>query len=132
MTFWHKVVPTKIHHLYIKPHLTLNQVFPYLKYQILAMPHESLKDIYTVTEGLENRLKAYVNDANDFHQYVQLLKTKRYTYTHIQRVLMNILLNIQTQDITNDIEAVKVLAMNERGRQYLKCLKTISRQTLLH
>ncbi|CAM4127362.1 nucleotidyltransferase [Staphylococcus schweitzeri] len=121
---WHKVVPTKVHHLYSKPHLTLNQVFPYLKYQILAMTHESLKDIYTVTEGLENRLKAYVNDAKDFHQYVQLLKTKRYTYTHIQRVLMNILLNTQLTDVTKDIEAVKVLAMNDRGRQYLKHLKT--------
>ncbi len=120
---WHKVVPTNIHHLYNKPHLTLNQVFPYLKYQILAMPHELLKNIYTVTEGLENRLKTYVNDANDFHEYVQLLKTKRYTYTHIQRVLMNILLNTQQTDVTNDIEAVKVLAMNDHGRQYLKYLK---------
>ncbi|MUK60116.1 nucleotidyltransferase, partial [Pseudomonas aeruginosa] len=51
-------------------------------------------------------------------------KTKRYTYTHIQRLLMNVLLNIKLTDVTRNIHAVKVLAMNDRGRQYLKHLKT--------
>ena len=38
---------------------------------------------------------------------------------------MNVLLNIKPTDVTRNIHAVKVvLAMNDRGRQYLKHLKT--------
>ncbi|MGH2257637.1 nucleotidyltransferase family protein, partial [Enterococcus faecalis] len=77
-----------------------------------------------VTEGFENRLKSNIYEATDFHHFVKLLKTKRYTYTHIQRLLMNVLLNIKPTDVTSNIHAVKVLAMNDRGRQYLKHLKT--------
>ncbi len=36
---------------------------------------------------------------------------------------MNVLLNIKPTDVTSNIHAVKVLAMNDRGRQYLKHLK---------
>lgn len=121
---WHHVVPKDIQHLYVTPHITLNQIFPYLKYQIIAMTTDSLKNIYTVTEGFENRLKSNIYEATDFHHFVKLLKTKRYTYTHIQRLLMNVLLNIKPTDVTSNIHAVKVLAMNDRGRQYLKHLKT--------
>lgn len=40
---WHHVVPKDIQHLYVTPHITLNQIFPYLKYQIIAMTTDSLK-----------------------------------------------------------------------------------------
>ncbi len=62
------------------------------------MTTDSLKNIYTVAEGFENRLKSNIYEATDFHHFVKLLKTKRYTYTHIQRLLMNVLLNIKPTD----------------------------------
>src|SRR5699024_8229547 len=54
---------------------------------------------------------------------MSLIKTKRYTYTHIQRILMNILLNFQHHDKHNDIKAVHILGMSSKGQQYLKYLK---------
>lgn len=41
---------------------------------------------------------------------------------------MNVLLNIKLTDVTRNIHAVKVLAMNDRGRQYLKHLKQRSQK----
>ena len=41
---------------------------------------------------------------------------------------MNVLLNIKPTDVTRNIHAVKVLAMNDRGRQYLKHLKQRSQK----
>ena len=38
------------------------------------MTTESLKNIYTVTEGFENRLKSNINEATDFHHFVKSLK----------------------------------------------------------
>ena len=54
---------------------------------------------------------------------MQLLKTKRYTYTHIQRVLMNILLQFYQGDKPQNIEAVHILGMSQQGQRYLKQLK---------
>ena len=54
---------------------------------------------------------------------MSLVKTKRFTYTHIQRVLMQLLLNIKKDAFKEDIEAVRILGMTPQGQQYLKCLK---------
>ena len=54
-----------------------------------------------------------------------LLKTKRFTYTHIQRLLMNILLNFKQQQKPEAIHAVRVLGMTQKGQQYLKQLKLL-------
>ena len=51
------------------------------------------------------------------------LKTKRYTYTRIQRMLMNILLNFKQQNKPRTLEAVRILGMTETGQRYLKQLK---------
>ena len=76
-----------------------------------------------MSEGLENRLISMIKDAHSFKDLLTKVKTKRYTYTHIQRVLMNVLLNIQQCDIKHDISAARILGMNENGRAYLKYLK---------
>ena len=64
-----------------------------------------------------------IQQSHSFKAFMQNLKTKRYTYTHIQRILMTILLNIKSQDVHKDIHAVRILGMNDVGRNYLKHLK---------
>ena len=80
--------------------------------------------IYTISEGLEHRLKKYINQATSFESFMSLLKTKRFTYTHLQRILMQILLNVKKEDSIQSISAVRILGMNCRGQSYLKQLKT--------
>lgn len=121
---WQTVVPNNIHYLYQQPHLLPNNIFSFLKYQILTSDQKDLSSIYTMSEGFENRLKSKINDAKDWAHYVELLKTKRYTYTHIQRLLINVLLNIKQQDISTNVNGVRILAMNDQGRAYLKLLKS--------
>ncbi|EHJ08614.1 nucleotidyltransferase [Staphylococcus simiae] len=121
---WKNVVPTNIQYLYQQPHMNANDVFNYLQYQIEVSEQSDLTSIYTMSEGLENRLKSKIKNATNLNHYVDLLKTKRYTYTHIQRLLMNVLLNIKQQDVSTHINGVRILAMNEQGRAYLKLLKS--------
>ncbi len=81
------MVPKDIQHLYVTPHITLNQIFPYLKYQIIAMTDRVIKNIYTVTEGFENRLKSNIYEATDFHHFVKSLKNKAlYIYAYPKTV----------------------------------------------
>ncbi|PTF35233.1 nucleotidyltransferase [Staphylococcus cohnii] len=120
---WKSVVPNSIQQLYQEPHATVEDTFPYIKYAILSHTTNSLKNIYTMSEGLENRILDKIRYASSFEHLMSLIKTKRYTYTHIQRILMNIFLNFQHQHKHNDIKAVHILGMSSKGQQYLKYLK---------
>lgn len=120
---WQSVVPNDIQQLYTAPHLTVEQCFPFLKYAIITHSIEALQGIHLMNEGLEQRIKKYIGQATSFAELMQLLKTKRYTYTHIQRVLMNILLQFYQGDKPQNIEAVHILGMSQQGQRYLKQLK---------
>ncbi len=79
-----------------------------------------------MSEGFENRVIQFIDQAKKIsEQFMTLLKTKRFTYTHIQRLLMNILLNFKQQQKPEAIDAVRVLGMTQKGQQYLKQLKQL-------
>ena len=120
---WKDVVPSEIHKHYERPHISIEDTFNYLKYAILSQDATSLAQIYTMSEGIENRILQTIEQATSFEHLMTLLKTKRYTYTHIQRLLMNILLNFKKYDEPASINAVRILGMSERGQQYLKQIK---------
>lgn len=120
---WDEVVPKSIQTLYTKPHITIEDTFPFIKYQIISQSNEILNSIYTMNEGFENRLQSTIQQSHSFQELMFKLKTKRYTYAHIQRILMNVLLNIQSRDVTKNIQAVRILGMNDKGQTYLKYLK---------
>lgn len=120
---WKRVVPESAHALYQKPHALIEDTFPLIKYQLIVQDADSLASIYTVNEGFENRLKSMVQVSHSLRELMENLKTKRYTYTHIQRILMNVLMNISGQDVSKEINAVRILGMNDSGRNYLKYLK---------
>ncbi|MEJ7543294.1 nucleotidyltransferase family protein, partial [Staphylococcus intermedius] len=74
--------------LYQNQMTTVEDTFPYIKHQLLTQDTNTLNTIYTVSEGFENRLKTIIKDVNSFKELLSKTKTKRYTYTHIQRILM--------------------------------------------
>ncbi|TDM07355.1 nucleotidyltransferase [Macrococcus lamae] len=94
--------------------------FNILKYKLLTTSEEELKGIYMMTEGLEFRLKKLIVETETFAEFMSLVKTKRYTYTRLQRLMCYVLLNICQAESYPVISAVRVLAMNDAGRRYLK------------
>lgn len=121
---WTMVVPSSIKGLYTTPHLTKEDTFSFIKYHILSHSTHEMAHIYTMSEGLEHRLKKYINQATSFESFMSLIKTKRFTYTHLQRILMQILLQIKKEDYVQSISAVRILGMSRHGQKYLKYLKT--------
>ncbi|CAD2077105.1 nucleotidyltransferase [Phocicoccus pinnipedialis] len=100
-------------------------IFDTLKTIILRSTPDELKTIYTMTEGLENRLIEYIKQANTYEEFLTLIKTKRYTWTRLSRLLIYVLLNVTAYDVEErDLPtAVRVLAMNVTGQYYLSTLK---------
>ena len=93
-----------------------------IKYHILSHSIHEMAHIYTISEGLEHRLKKYINQAT-LESFMSLLKTKRFTYTHLQRILMQILLNVKKRFYSIHFSCKNFRNVNCRGQSYLKQLK---------
>ena len=107
---------------YLTKNLTLNNYFPYLKYKIIETPNLSIYQ--TVDEGIENRIKKEIIKSNNWEELVLNIKTKRYTYNKINRMLIHILTSFTKEEAQNlKIDYIKVLGFNEKGQKYLNKIK---------
>lgn len=102
--------------------------FNFLIYKLRTLEKQSLSEVHDVTEGLENRILKFSNSALSYDELIDAVKSKRYTQTRINRIMMNTLLDIHKRDVGTINESLipeygRVLAFNERGREVLKKIK---------
>lgn len=96
--------------------------WPYLKFRLLHSTKNELKEIYEVEEGIENRLISLAREAESFYQFMTMLKTKRYSWTRLQRMCVHILTNTKVIEMEERMAKptyLRLLGMSEKGRQYL-------------
>ena len=100
------------------------KLFPILKYKILSLTPNELKEIFFVDEGIEYKLKD-IKDYNNFDDFITYLSGKKYTKTRMKRMLMYILFNIKKDMVNNITEPnfIRVLGYNSKGKEYLKNIK---------
>lgn len=84
-----------------------------------------------VTEGLENRLVSAVQKATSLTELMNKLKTKRYTYTRLSRILLSAFLDLSAEDIALMPAYIRVLALNSRGAELLNEIKEKSSLPIL-
>ncbi len=106
--------------------------FELVRYSILQKSEEELEQIYGITEGLENRLKKVIRKVNSMDELVREVKSKRYTETSINRMLLNCLIGFKKEDYTYGKENLytRVLAFNQRGSYFLKKIKKEEKSTI--
>lgn len=102
--------------------------FPYLQLLVQTKSHQELRQIQGVIEGLEYRLKQTVQEATDFHSWMTLLKTKRYTWTRLQRMFVHLLTNTTKEDLEKYSEMkqapyTRILGMNQKVESTYRRLK---------
>ncbi len=107
---------------YIEKNLTLENYFPYLKYKIIT--EQDLSIYQTVEEGIENKMKKMIQNTNSWQELVSSLKTKRYTYNKINRMLIHILTSFTKEEAKNvKIDYIRVLGFNQKGKRHLNKIK---------
>ncbi|MBQ2873183.1 MAG: nucleotidyltransferase [Bacilli bacterium] len=106
---------------YIYRNVSINNAFNLLKYKIIN-DINCLNKYLTVDEGIENRIIKYINKSNTWDELVMNIKTKRYTYNKINRMLIHILLGITKEDNNKEIY-LRILGFNQSGRIYLNKIK---------
>lgn len=71
-----------------------------LNYKLRVQSAEDVRSIFEVTEGLENRILRSIDTCYSFEEIVDFIKTKRYTRTKIQRILLHLLLDLREQEVS--------------------------------
>lgn len=100
--------------------------FPLLQYKVLSTSRTALSQIALVDEGIHNRIKDTAQDAQSFHHWMTLIKTKRYTWVKIQRIFTHILTSTtqnQLNHFHNNNNHVRLLGMSKVGQAYLNKIK---------
>lgn len=91
-------------------------------YNLRKMSINEISNLQDVSEGLEFVIKSASNSCNDINTFLKLVKSKRYTTTRIQRILLYSLLNITKSDI--DISKkyepyIRILGFNDNGKKLI-------------
>ena len=96
-------VPGEVHYALRTHSYVLNEdMFKLLKYKIEAMSKDDLRNISEVKEGLENRIKKAIVEAEDYDDLLRMVRSKRYPLTSVKRIFVAIMLNI-TKDFFYEV-----------------------------
>ena len=96
-------------------------IFELLCHKVLTTDAAKLDKIEAGGEGLGNKVKSMIRTVSSYEELVDVLKSKRYTRTRINRFLMQLILEVESVERYNNY--VRVLAFNDKGSAYLKQVK---------
>ena len=88
-----------------------------------------------VSEGIENRIIKAVKEAHSWQELIDMIATKRYPKSRVQRHLMHILLsydhwtNKAVQRLS--VPYIRILGFDDKGRRLLKKMKTEAKLPVL-
>lgn len=91
-------------------------------YNLRKMSLKQIQNIPDVSEGLEHAIKNAVGSCNNLPELLNMIKSKRYTGTRLQRILICSLLGITKKNMENSKKIrpyVRILGMDEKGKQLI-------------
>lgn len=127
----HYVVPYETYEI-LDENLLAGKVVPSIKvfekeiiYNLRKMTLDEISKLPDVSEGLENKIKLAANNCNTLDELIEKIKSKRYTQTRIQRILLYALLNITEKDINTSRRVtpyIRVLGFNKHGKRIISAI----------
>lgn len=120
---WQSQVPKETIKVMKDSRFLLENYFSILKYKILTS--DNLSKYQTVDEGIENKIKKEIVESETIPDLITRLKSKRYTYSRISRMLIHILCNFTKEKAKamNNIEYIRILGFSSLGQKYLNTIK---------
>jgi len=115
--------------------ITLDSYQQYILATLRRMSLENISRIQGVTEGLENRIKKASLKSYSVEHLINSIKTRRYTRTKIQRIILHIIMNLSKEDIAifNKYGPLyaRILGFSKKGKTLLRAIKKNSSTPLL-
>lgn len=98
--------------------------------KIRKLTIKQLSNIHDINNNLAIRIKNAANDSGNYKQLMAALNTRSYTKTRFQRILLNILFDINKDIINNhDYKGpsyIKILGFNQKGKELLSKISSRS------
>ncbi len=97
--------------------------FKFLKYKISL--DEDLSIYHGIVEGIDHKIKKAIKISSSYDELISNVKSKRYTYNRINRILLYILVGFTKEKAKRmtEIEYIRVLGFNAVGKDYLNTIK---------
>lgn len=115
--------------------ITLDSYRQYILATLRRMSSEDTSCIHGVTEGLENRIKKASLRSCTVEQLINSIKTRRYTRTKIQRIILHLMMNLSKEDVTFFNKCgplyARVLGFSKKGKTLLRTIKKNSSVPLI-
>ena len=102
--------------------LDLSKFQKEILYILRKMTLEEIRNLPDVSEGLENAIKNAADSCNNIIDLVNIIKSKRYTQTRIQRILIYALLGIDKKMMETSKKIVpyaRILGSSEKGKKLI-------------
>lgn len=103
----------------------LEDFYELIRYKIL-LEKDRLELIQDIEQGYENKIYEAALSSENFEDFFEKIKSKRYTLGRMQRILIHILLGVkkeETKNVKEKIPYIRVLGFTKVGQEYLKELK---------
>lgn len=105
--------------------VTWELAYPYLRYQLLTTPIETLQTIYQMADGMEHLLVQAAKKETSFAGFLETVRSKSYPVTKVQRMCLYAFVHMTTKEYqTARTHAFfRPLAYTLAGKHYLKTIK---------
>ncbi|HPT53572.1 MAG TPA: nucleotidyltransferase [Fervidobacterium sp.] len=91
------------------------------------MNREDFEKYYSFNEGLDLRFVESSRNAGDIQDFIDKVKTKRFTYSRIRRAMLHVLFDMDKEkvELSNEMgpQYLRLLGFTEKGRELLKIMK---------
>lgn len=109
------------------PHVTWTDFYPLLRHTLLQWSPNVIAQFADVSEGIEHTLVKAAKQAVNYEQFLNQIKSKRYTTARLQRMLTHILLGVtqQERDTFTSPSYIRLLGMTNEGQGYMRYTKKL-------
>ena len=98
-------------------------IFKIVKYKVLTEKKEKIMEIYDITEEIYARICGAMIISQNYLEFLKNTKSRNLSNRRVERIILNILLNIKAKMMDFEINYVRVLGFNKKGQEYLKKIR---------
>ena len=101
-------------------------IYKYIKYK-LTTDCINFNNLFDIKEGIENKILKEIYLSNSYEDLIFRIKSKRYTYTKISRLLIQLFIGINNYNYSDLLKEenlyARILGFNNKGKLILKEMK---------
>lgn len=99
------------------------EIFKIVKYKILTEKKEKIMEIYDINCEIYARIYRGAVISKNYREFLENTKSRNLSNRRVERIILNILLNIKAGMMDFEINYVRILGFDKKGQKYLKKIR---------